>query len=295
VEAGEAELSLRLSGALSHFWEVRGYHTEGRARLLSVLDLAGTQAYPWSRANVLWAMGCLATDQGDYAEARALHEERLAIMRELGDRLGVARGLTGLAWIATERGDYSTSRALHEESLAIMRDLGDRRYIAYGLQGLGRIAAVQGDRIAARTHYEEALAIMREVGDPRNVARLLMNLGWEAVDQEAPAGVRERLTEGLAIADELGDSRTMIDGIELSAYVARALGRMDRAARLRGAADAFRETIGLPLSPAELTLYDPAVVRAALGEPGFAAAWAEGRAMTPEQAVAYALDEPPSA
>ena len=38
-----------------------------------------------------------------------------------------------------------------------------------------------------------------------------------------------------------------------------------------------------------------AAVRVTMGDEAFASAWAEGRAMTLEQAVAYALDEQPSA
>jgi hypothetical protein len=51
-----------------------------------------------------------------------------------------------------------------------------------------------------------------------------------------------------------------------------------------------------------MSLHDEAVhgrrvsrARELLGEPTFAAAWAEGRAMTLEQAIAYALDEPAGA
>jgi hypothetical protein len=89
----------------------------------------------------------------------------------------------------------------------------------------------------------------------------------------------------------------LIDGIELSAYLALALGTMGRAARLRGAAETRREASSVPLSPTEQATdeIDIATIRAALGEAAFEAAWAEGRAMTLEQAVAYALDEQPPA
>ena len=66
-----------------------------------------------------------------------------------------------------------------------------------------------------------------------------------------------------------------------------------RAARLFGAAEALRETLGAP----RLAIYaraPPARVaslRSQLDEPACAAAWAEGRAMTLEQALAYALEQ----
>ena len=63
-----------------------------------------------------------------------------------------------------------------------------------------------------------------------------------------------------------------------------------------GPAGALRAAIGAPLPPRDRTLHerDIAAVRARLGEAAFAAAWAEGRAMPPEQAVAFALEAPGS-
>ncbi len=60
------------------------------------------------------------------------------------------------------------------------------------------------------------------------------------------------------------------------------------AVRLWATAEAFRETSGVPLLPTHGPLYERRVTaaRAQLGEEAFAAAWAEGRTMTPEQAIA---------
>jgi non-specific serine/threonine protein kinase len=292
AEEGEVELSLRLGGALSHFWNVSGYHAEGRARLTEVLRPAGARAHPASRAKVLCELGFLTIDQGDDATARVLIEESLSILRARGDRHGVARGLVGLAWIANDEGDFAMGRALHEESLSIMRELGDGRGIALALNGLGNFASVHSDHAAARACHEESLAIMRALGDRYGVSRALVGLAWVGIDQQDHAGARGVLAESLAIAHGLGYPRVVIDGLETFAYLAVAVDRMDRAARLQGAAEALRETIGVPLTTMERAQYDPAAVRASLE---LAAAWEEGRAMSVEQAVAYALDEQPSA
>jgi hypothetical protein len=60
------------------------------------------------------------------------------------------------------------------------------------------------------------------------------------------------------------------------------------AARLWGCAEQLREGMGTPLSPFERIFYNDAIgaVRGTLGEKTFITARAEGRAMTPEQAVA---------
>ena len=55
-----------------------------------------------------------------------------------------------------------------------------------------------------------------------------------------------------------------------------------------------REHLGPPLLPADRGGYeaDQAAVRTELGEAAFVVAWEDGRAMTLEQAIVYALEEP---
>jgi len=68
-----------------------------------------------------------------------------------------------------------------------------------------------------------------------------------------------------------------------------------RAARLFGAAEALRETRGEQFSPAERSVRQRHVTigHAPMDEAAWQAAWAEGRTMLLEQAVAYALEDPP--
>ena len=103
---------LRLCGALQRFWWTRGYLSEGRQWCMGVLCKAGAEERTRERANVLNAAGVLAKYQGDYPAARALHEESLAIRRELGDRLGIAASLNSLGAVAQDQGDYPATRAL---------------------------------------------------------------------------------------------------------------------------------------------------------------------------------------
>ena len=66
-----------------------------------------------------------------------------------------------------------------------------------------------------------------------------------------------------------------------------------RAAHLLGAAEAQFQAMGAAMWPADHRDRERsmAAIRAALNEEAFAAAWAEGRAMSLEQAIAYALEE----
>jgi hypothetical protein len=103
------------------------------------------------------------------------------------------------------------------------------------------------------------------------------------------------LREGLALWRELGDQLGAAECLEGLAAIAAGTGEPARVARLLGAVEALREAMGTPQPPVERLDHEATVAatRAALGAAAFAAAWSEGQALTPEEAVAYALaDEP---
>ncbi len=237
------------------------------------------------------------TRQGDYAAAQALLEESLARLREIGDRGNFAFSVNALGWIACLQGNYERGRALHAEALAIFREIKDRLGMAVSLNNLGCVARDQREYALARTLFEESLALYRELGHRGGAAGSLDNLGKVALRQEDYASARSLCGEALRTVGEQGDRRKSAESLgSLAALAAAQGGRRlgaERAARLHGAAEALREAIGAPLPLSERAGYERTVsdTRAALGEEAFAAAWGEGRAMTLEQAVAYALEE----
>jgi predicted ATPase len=292
AERGEAETGLCLGGALWRFWAVRGHLGEGRERLAGLLALAPMRTA--ARAKALNAVGYLALWQGDYAAAQALHEEGLAIGRELGDRQGIAWSLNNLGLVARLRGDYATARTLCAEALVTYRALGDRTREAFVLNHLGRVAYYQGDHAQARALHEQSLARRREMGDLWGVAHSLSDLADVALAQGDHTAARGLLEEGLALFQELGDRQTSVHCLEGFAALAAAQSQPERAVRLLGAVTAERELIGGPGSPGRRTslgrLLDTA--RQSVGAEAYAAAWSDGRAMPLEQAIAYALEAP---
>jgi len=301
VEAG-SKGGLRLCGALQRFWWTRGHLTEGRQWCARLLGKAGAEERTQERAEVLNAAGVLAYHQGDYPAARVLHEESLAIRRELGDRRGIGASLGNLGNVAFNQGDYPASTALQEQSLAIRRELGDRHGTATTLSNLGAVAINQGDYPAARAVLEESLAIGRELGNPHSIALSLSNLGHVALDQGDFPAARALLEEGLAIRRDLGDRFSIATSLSNLGLVAlhesdyagaRALLRESlairrelgdqfgipasleglaavvasqrdsmRAARIWGATERFRVEIGAPLPPSERSGHDRHVAAA---------------------------------
>lgn len=229
---------------------MRGYLSEGRRWLDAALERSSAVAAT-VRAQALYRAGVLAVNQADYLRGHALFAESLALAQELGDKPAIGAVLNNLGYPAYLQGDYAQARAYYEESLAIWRELGDRDTFPLSSKNLGLVALAQGEPARAHAYLTESLAQFQEQGNKRRCAECLEGLAEVATVQAQP----------------------------------------ERAARLWGAAELLREAIGAPLRPITRQTYECAVsaAHAQLDEATFAAVWADGRALTIEQAIAYAL------
>jgi DNA-binding SARP family transcriptional activator/predicted ATPase/predicted negative regulator of RcsB-dependent stress response len=268
----------------------RGEYAAARACYSEHLALRRALDDKRGLAMALNNLGITAGQQGDYEAAGTLFEESLAIYRELGDQWSIASSLHNLGEVARQQGMFGLARARFEESLAIRRTLGDRRSIARSLKQLGDIFFLQGDPQAARALYEESLVIQRELGNKGDVAVALCALGRVARAQGDYAAARARYAESLALRQEMGSTIDLASILEVIADLACAQGQSKQAVWLLGAAQAVRAAIGAPLPPAEQANHDRVVatMRASLGGSQFTALWAEGQALTLEQAVQHA-------
>ena len=300
-EARDLDWGLRLCVALFRFWEMREHLTEGRARLETVLRLAGT-GHTRERAKVLHFLGALVTVQGDFPAAQQFLEQSLSLYQELGDQWGTAASLNALAIAARDRGDYSSAernlerslvywrllpdrsgvaRCLHNlanivkvqrdypralwalrEATQIFEELGDRSGAAWSLNQQGDIAREQGDLTTARNLYQQALSAFRESGDRWGSARSLTDLG--CVDSELGnySAAHAAYGEAIAIFSDLGHRRGIARAVEGSACLALARGRPARALRLAAAAAHLRRLISAPLPQAEQSRLDQALLPA---------------------------------
>ena len=134
--------------------------------------------------------------------------------------------------------------------------------------------------------------MQREMGDLRGIANTLGSLGNAARSQGDDGRARALYEESLAILRELGDRRGIAESLEMFAALAVAQ-QPERAARLFGAAEALREAIRAPRPVIDRADYERQVAAtcAALGEEAFGAAWAEGRALSLEEAIQNALQD----
>jgi non-specific serine/threonine protein kinase len=328
LEQQEAETAAQMGAAISRFWLLRGYMSEGRrwleralsgfsaknavrAKALNVaamlaslqddnntaralveesLELSRDLAERKQTGYALYILGRLARIEGNYAGAVTLLEESLALFRELRQNDDIALVLSDFGLTVLYLGDDERATALCEQSLALSRELGDLRGIASWLANLATVTLARGNHKRATELCDESLAIRRALGYKGGCAHTLAILGRIALHQ----GAYERATvcyqESLTLRQETGEKEGIATALEGLAAVTGMQGQPVNAARLYGAASSLRTLLGAPLTPIDRPYYEQTVaaLRAQLDEPAFLNAWAAGQAMTLEQAIAEA-------
>jgi non-specific serine/threonine protein kinase len=176
VETAHPLLGARLAAALWSFWLMRGYSSEGRRWLDSILA-TGCWLPPALRARALNAAGRLALREGDYAAAERMLQESQALRRTHGDTQGVMEVLDNLGLVAIYQDDLGRARSYLEQSLAGRRALDDTAGMLTALNRLGLVLRYQQDFEGAARLYEECLALARPVHATYYVAAALHNLG----------------------------------------------------------------------------------------------------------------------
>ena len=240
----------------------------------------------WALHELAW----LAYSRGEYAKALALCEESLTTHRESGNKRGLAYALRQWArMLLDSEGDQAMVPSLLAESLTLFKELDDKYGLANYLLLKGRLALQQGDAATARSLAEEGLVLFREIGQQDAASRSLFFLGKVAALQGDYTAARAFYKESLALLGKGDTDKVLIaSSLKKLADVVAAQDEPAWAARLLGAAEALRESVGTPVWPVERAAYERSVAtaRIQLGEKAFAAAWAQGCTMTPEQALA---------
>jgi predicted ATPase/DNA-binding XRE family transcriptional regulator len=300
VQNREVETGARLAIALWWFWIERGYLSDGRRWMETILALDGAEGATGeaphklparTKAYLLHVAGVLASVQGDHDRAVALHKESLSVYRQMGHNKGVGMSLRALGLVAHERGDYGRAVRLHEQALALDREFGTTFGIAWSMRALADAVREQGDLTRATTLLEESLALSRGEEHAWGIVRTLASLGSVACE----AGEYERASrlyeESLKQGRRLGQDIAILICLEGLARVAVAQGKMERAAWLIGAAAALREDRGWPLPPVKRAEHERTVATAheALGEEAFEAAWVRGHSLPLEEAITDTL------
>ncbi len=291
LAGASAEWGMRLVGALRDFWYYEGHIVEGLQWTMRALEEADDLPAVL-RAKALNTAGWLAFAQGNSKGGRVWNGQALSLYRELGDKVNIAWALVFLcAHSLSAPDEYKNGIALGTEGLALFRELGHRPGMAQALNNLGELARLDGDYQCAAEAYEECLAISRAIGDKQREAIMLGNLSYIAQHRGDYERAEALNKAALALLWELQSVYLIAFGLATLAGPVEAKGDLERAARLLGASAALFETLGIGPQPVDQPEIDQyiAALRLQLDEARFRAAWAEGRAMSLDKAVSYAL------
>jgi non-specific serine/threonine protein kinase len=295
---GNADQAADLGWSLWLFWWLRRRLGEGRRWMEQALE---TKLPPIRRARALFVAGTLACGQADFAWAADRLAESIALFRAENDDQGAAYALSSAGFAAIGRGLRAEGVERLDEGVETALAAGESWAAAFMLCFLATIRREERDAGAAAELAQRGLELSRAIGDREGTAMalyLIASLALEGSNRELAA---TRFREGLTLAAQVGDATNVVYCLQGLAAAAASTGWPSRGARLWGAAQRLRDSI----EPATY-VYAPdpadverriAVARATLGAAPFDAAWVEGREMTTEAAIAYALahgSRPPS-
>ncbi|HKG27316.1 MAG TPA: LuxR C-terminal-related transcriptional regulator, partial [Thermomicrobiales bacterium] len=285
----EPRSALALSAALWWFWQTRGYLTEGRGWLERALA-AGSDADSSLLGAARLGAAFLAALQGETDAARAHAEAGHALVQAGGDPVALGRALYTLSFAAGSRGDHDAGLRYAEEALETIRASGNESWLPFALNRLGVELLERKEWDRAAPLFQEALDRWRTPEHPWGVSTALDNLAACARALGDGPRATALYRESLVYSHRQGDRWGVVESLIGLAGTAAAQGQAEVAAKLFGAADAVRASIGLKLQRYVMAEFEKAVaaVRSALGESRFAAAWEAGSTLSLAQAIADA-------
>ena len=246
------------------------------------------------RAGCFLALGAFALFGGDLAQARTLAEQSLELYQASGEKFWIAEVQSSLLiGLALRSGELENAQKLSESNLAIRRGLGDKDGIAYALWFGGIVAIHQGDYESATKKFLAAIEASREARSNSVLGLTLGSLGMAYLLQGEMDQARESIVQAAKFAQEkwiLSYKACSICWLALYYFEQKQFRKfIELNSFLEGENLMF---IYLYLVPIIETILqkNTAVAHAELGEAEFQRVEADGKAMTLDQALEYALE-----
>ena len=275
-----SQLALRIIGAMSRYWYLRGLAALAAERIDASLASPGAEVPTSARGVALLAASANRWVRGKYPEALALGEESLALLEVSDDPISHATILNSLANTWAELRDLDRSREFYERALAVAMQHGVTDMARVVRLNLTEVLREQGERDAARPLIEQGIAESRAAGDLENLATMLANLSTIDMQDGRLTEATSRLLEAYRIVCEHGFRRQGVNGIEGAAGLAATCGDDPTAARWYAVVATLRAEGGLGRENVEALVHDPilAVLRERMGEVSFSGAAGKGPA-----------------
>jgi len=264
----------------------------------------------WRLAFIHMLYGDRLRFQGDYVEAAAHYQQSLSLMRQMGNVDMIAYPLGNLGLLASHQGRLDEAHHLIAESVAISRATGNQVGMGDWIFQLGLVLLYLERTEEATVSLQEALTMYAEMNNLRGQASVLACLAQAALGQgqvelaaktmgqslSTSQNLRHQMQQGIPMTSPMMSTQLAFTPDELDSFLRAALvfvaqERFEPAATLCGVVQALLVQSGHKPAPPLQSRVDQAleVVRGQLSEAAFAAAWAAGQTMAPDQVLAFAL------
>ena len=281
---------LQLAGALGWFWLTRSFFAEGSRRLEDALASTAEHGPLTARALTFLA----SADTGTVRSAPALSrlEQAIALWRTVGDETELTAAQLEHGWALYGEGEKSRAFELFQETLEQARRLGHQALVNRSLAGVCQLLVATGEFERAEPLALELYSSTRDTEDVQNMVSADHYLADCAMQRRDYILSEQHRRSALEITLKTGDVLQQTAEVLGLAITAAGLGRHEDALRLEGAVETKRNELGILHASPLLQAWrerDLGAARARLGEPRASAAFDEGRAMTWDQAVEFAL------
>jgi len=292
IETRQTEIAIKMVRSLHWYWFARGDHTEGRQWLDRVLNMPDVSFYPEEQAEVLSQLAHHTWLQIGPKEARPFVEQALSLARAHHDKWNTAKALTILGLVLIYEDNFADAQSNLEAGKTLFQEVGDTWEYAHAIMGLALRAYKQEKLETSLALHEQALLLFRDIGDRYFQSSALRHIGNIQVKQSNSVTGIANLREALILAQQLDTKYEIARTFWVLAEAFQSMKKPSRAIRLYWATKNVLNSIGAWWLVDDIEFEkNLGACRAALGEEAFTEAVHHGRAMTMEQAIAFALGE----
>ena len=298
--AGDGESAIRIGFSMWRYWQKRGHLAEARRRLQAIAEAPWSHEDPTLRARLMEALGGVALWQADIPAMGRAYAEALELWESIGDPREIANALynDSFRYAVSEMAGERDPERVGFDQMQRARDLataaGDERGRANALWGIGNWLYFHNADDRGISQFDEAVGVFRGIGDRTMEAWSHHMLGTAQIRLGGPLEeARGNVETAMRLFHGFGDVAGLTLTLDDFASVAIAAGDLPRAAKLWGAARALSAAGGVGLADfvdTQFEFYGRPSTRQAFDPAELDRIAQEGRSMTLDESVAYALE-----
>lgn len=283
----DGKTAAQIAAALRSFWLNRSHLGEGLRWGEAALQLT-ENTISEARLKLLTASGFILRNQGEFEAAQRSYEKGLTESRKLNNFFQICSNYQGLGAVAVLRKDYQAAQIFYREGLDLSRAANDETVTAYLLGSMVDLEMCQGNWSAARRLVEESLMLAQKIDNKRMLMTIYFNLGTIDYHENLYQKAASNFTESLRIAAAMNNKPGVSYALDGFAALAIRSGNPEQSAKLAGAAESLRQSIGYKTEPAEEIFRDKYLTetRTVLGREQFSALYLQGQALNSDEAAA---------